>query len=210
MKDNNGEQFLQERRKVQDNIERKITIHNRRKRITKRIIQHGKKTISIMGIIIFAFSLATVIVYASVPAFREGIRQLLIRESKISINISLLPTESELLEKGFSYSVSYVPEDFYVKDYLASYPLKRVIFENEKEEFIYFDNLGTQNVSINNEVENKEEILINGEYIGFYSYNDKKSSLSWSQDNQFFTIYGDIDKPTTIKMAENLKIIKEE
>ena len=143
--------------------------------------------------------LSTVLI-CSVSAFRNKALEILINISGETASINL-DTGVYLSWSGTNYP-TYVPEGYELVSVSLTDDIKQMEFRNNENKSLYFmqqSNKVTGMIDSEN-LQEQEEIVI-GDTIGYYSYKNGVSVMTWDYRDNIYSLQGEIGKDEMVLIA---------
>ena len=169
---------------------------NRKTKIAKRIGRYAVRTAACLFIMMI---LSTVLI-CSVSAFRNKALEILININGESASINL-DTGVYLSWSGTNYP-TYVPEGYELVSVSLTDDIKQMEFRNNENKSLYFmqqSNKVTGMIDSENLQEQKEIVI--GNTIGYYSYKNGVSMMTWDYRDNIYSLQGEIGKDEMVLIA---------
>lgn len=169
---------------------------NQKTKIAKRIGRYAVRTAACL----FVMMILSTVLICSVSAFRNKALEILINISGETASINL-DTGVYLSWSGTNYP-TYVPEGYELVSVSLTDDIKQMEFRNNENKSLYFmqqSNKVTGMIDSEN-LQEQEEIVI-GDTIGYYSYKNGVSVMTWDYRDNIYSLQGEIGKDEMVLIA---------
>ena len=168
----------------------------RKTKITQRFGRYAVRTAACL----FVMMILSTVLICSVSAFRNKALEILINISGETASINL-DTGVYLSWSGTDYP-TYVPEGYELVSVSLTDDIKQMEFRNNDNKSLYFmqqSNKVTGMIDSEN-LQEQEEIVI-GDTIGYYSYKNGVSVMTWDYRDNIYSLQGEIGKDEMVLIA---------
>lgn len=120
------------------------------------------------------------------------------------VDENIMESSGKATEYKYSIKLNYIPDGFTLTDSSEYNSISEATYYNINKWFYVSKSIVPDTVSIDTENAETEYVDING-IKSFMSIKPKQIILIWENNDILYSLYGNIDKETIIKIAENME-----
>lgn len=191
---------------IPDSLDKKINYLGINPKILKRRKPLYKKVAIFISLLFFLGSLVCIVNPKIVLALKEEMIQIISFQTKESLEVNLYKGDNLLNKLEF-----YIPNGFKKSNYVDDFNKQKVIYENEKDQFIKIS-IYPQNFLLSLDSEDCEEytdIKIN-DYAGKIFIKNNVITILFFDNVSLFEVESNLPKEKILKVAETIHINYEE
>lgn len=191
---------------IPDSLDKKINYLGINPKILKRRKPLYKKVAIFISLLFFSGSLVCIVNPKIALALKEEMIQIISFQTKESLEVNLYKGDNLLNKLEF-----YIPNGFKKSNYVDDFNKQKVIYENEKDQFIKIS-IYPQNflLSLDNEdCEEYTDIKIN-DYAGKIFIKNNVITILFFDNVSLFEVESNLPKEKILKVAETIHINYEE